>query len=125
GIHAQSMAYLAGQGVDTVAELGPGTVLTGLWRSARRHLAAAPAQAAAAASPPVPAASPAAPAASPAAPAASPPAPAASPAASTSTAETPPAPPASAGHAAPGPRVRSEELGSAGFRHDYGVRLAY
>ena len=34
---AQSMAYLAGQGVETVVELGPGTVLTSLWRSARRR----------------------------------------------------------------------------------------
>lgn len=37
---AQSMAYLAEQGVDTVVELGPGTVLTSLWRSARRRFAA-------------------------------------------------------------------------------------
>jgi trans-AT polyketide synthase/acyltransferase/oxidoreductase domain-containing protein len=70
----QSMAYLAGQGVDTVLELGPGTVLTSLWRSAKRQ-----------------------------APAADDP-------------ETPDP---------EDPRVRSGHLGSAGFRRDYGVRLAY
>ena len=73
----QSMAYLADQGVDTVLELGPGTVLASLWRSARRRFAAG----------------------------------------------TTPA--SGQARQEPGPRVGPGQLGSAEFRRDYGVRLAY
>jgi trans-AT polyketide synthase, acyltransferase and oxidoreductase domains len=87
---AQSMAYLAGQGVDAVLELGPGTVLTSLWRSARRSIAAT-----------------------------------AAPAEPFQLSERAVViPPGSASSARPEP-VRAEQLGSAEFRREYGVRYAY
>ncbi|HEY7147645.1 MAG TPA: ACP S-malonyltransferase [Streptosporangiaceae bacterium] len=48
---ADSMRYLLDQGVTEVAELGPGTVLTGLWRAARRGYPAAAARGTAATRP--------------------------------------------------------------------------
>jgi trans-AT polyketide synthase/acyltransferase/oxidoreductase domain-containing protein len=42
---AQSMAYLSAHGVAKVLELGPGAVLTSLWRKAKRPVAVTPAPA--------------------------------------------------------------------------------
>ncbi|MFE3768180.1 ACP S-malonyltransferase [Streptomyces sp. NPDC059122] len=76
------MDRLVADGVSDIEEVGPGRVLTGLWRPVRERAAVPPAAAAPAAAPP-------------------------------------PAPPT---RSAP---VRAEDLGSAAFRQDYGVRYAY
>jgi trans-AT polyketide synthase, acyltransferase and oxidoreductase domains len=82
----QTMAYLAAQGVDTVTELGPGTVLTGLWRSAGRRL----------------------------------------PTAEVRSGENQDLSERTvASHQGQASRIPAERLGSAEFRHDYGVRYAY
>lgn len=82
-----TMVYLAGQGVRDVREIGPGQVLTKLWRKAEGHLVASAPRSA--------------------------------------------GPAVRAGGASIGPdpggepyRVPVERLGSAGFRRDYGTRLA-
>ncbi|MCQ6552221.1 ACP S-malonyltransferase [Streptomyces sp. C10-9-1] len=90
---AETMDELRARGVGEPAEMGPGTVLSGLWRS-RRRPATAPAQG----TPSVPA---------PGTPSAS-------------------APGAAGKEAAAEPEaVRAGDLGSAGFRRDYGLRYAY
>ncbi|QNS09283.1 ACP S-malonyltransferase [Streptomyces xanthii] len=95
---SQTMEYLAAHGVDAVEEIGPGQVLTNLWKRGRTERAART---------PAPAA-PAATAAAATAPSA--------PAPATTAAAT--AAPASGG-------LRAEELGSAEFRRAYGIRYAY
>ncbi|MCF4138054.1 hypothetical protein L1856_17030 [Streptomyces sp. Tue 6430] len=117
---SESMRHLLAQGVDRIAEQGPGRVLTGLWDAAVKDAANGPAPAprhATAGGDPAPvavgAAADAAPGAGPAS------APSGAPAAA--GAVTPlPARPAGGGS---GPTA--ERLGSAAFRGDYGVRYAY
>ncbi|GAA4771585.1 ACP S-malonyltransferase [Streptomyces sanyensis] len=93
---AETMDELRARGVEEPAELGPGTVLTGLWRARRRPAAPAPGAASASRTGPVPGTAPA------------------------------PAPAAAGGGTVEGPEaVRAEDLGSAGFRRDYGLRYAY
>ncbi|MEU6426887.1 ACP S-malonyltransferase [Microbispora sp. NPDC046973] len=104
-----SMSYLLHRGVREVAEVGPGTVLTGLWRSARRTPAPVT-------QPPVtqPSVTPA----------------------PALTAPVTPAPARTAVAPAPVSRVAvaetdarlasaAERLGSARFRREYGLRYAY
>ncbi|MEU2684793.1 MULTISPECIES: ACP S-malonyltransferase [Streptomyces] len=146
---ARTMRHLLDLGTREVTEQGPGTVLTDLWRTARReHDAAGTASGA------VPAASGGAPAVSGAAPVASGAAPALSSAARAASRAVPaasgaapapsgalPAAPAAAppvsrsvgGAGSPEPMARehplvrfgAERLGSAEFRRDYGIRYAY
>ncbi|SOB83276.1 ACP S-malonyltransferase [Streptomyces sp. 1331.2] len=79
----ESMSHLLDRGVTELVEVGPGRVLTDLWKAARRRPAPAPAP-------------------------------------------VTPAAPVSAPAAVSGPAgIRPEQLGSAGFRADYGLRYAY
>ncbi|MFG2082103.1 ACP S-malonyltransferase [Micromonospora tulbaghiae] len=98
-----TVRWLREHGVTGVAELGPGTVLSRIWRTAETVPAAAPAAGL--------------PARVATAPAPSAPAPSASPA--------PASPAAVAGPPAVPRPVRAELLGSAAFRRAYGVRYAY
>jgi trans-AT polyketide synthase/acyltransferase/oxidoreductase domain-containing protein len=95
---APSMRYLLDRGVTEVVELGPGTVLRGLWRAVKRSYH------------PIPAASTPAPAGTPA-PASRPPA-----VGAPRAAGAPPAAP---------PAIAAHTLGSAALRADYGIRYAY
>lgn len=102
---SDSMRYLLDQGVEEAVELGPGTVLTELWRANRRSYQPArrrPAEPAAD-SPPQPATTP-------------------QPAINPPPATTAPQPATTA--PAPG-SVAPESLGSADFRRDYRIRYAY
>lgn len=94
-----SMSYLFHRGVREIAEVGPGTVLTGLWRSACRTPATVT---------PVPQA----------------PAPV-TPAAPMTPAHANPAPTAPAAEADARLASAAEKLGSARFRREYGLRYAY
>ncbi|MDQ2583623.1 ACP S-malonyltransferase [Saccharothrix yanglingensis] len=90
---ARTVDHLRRAGVDELRELGPGTVLTGLWRKAlERPLPPPPA-------PPVPTTR--------------------VPATPVPVAPPPPTP------APVAPGLRPEDLGSAEFRADYGLRYAY
>lgn len=132
---AQSMRYLLDQGVSRVVEIGPGTTLAGLWRTAVRHHGERPAERREPANSRTARASGAT---------ALGPAPAIPFSAPTGLAvETPPpVPPASLAAAlvrkAPVAKARpegdpvvadrgptAESLGSADFRRDYGIRCAY
>ncbi|MFD4953032.1 ACP S-malonyltransferase [Streptomyces sp. NPDC058451] len=130
---SESMRHLLAQGVDRIAEQGPGRVLTGLWDAAVKDAANGPAPepqpAAGGASAPA-AAGEAADGAS-AARRAAPAAPTSAPAAG--LAPSPSRVGAAGGSATPvsGPSadgmttLTPERLGSAAFRADYGVRYAY
>jgi trans-AT polyketide synthase/acyltransferase/oxidoreductase domain-containing protein len=150
----QTMAYLREHGTREVEEVGPGQVLTGLWKralspsakpgvtaapvavevgpaTAPRPFAAAPARAPRAlvtAGAPATAAAPVAtvPLTTPRARAAAP-ATAAPPARSAAPATIAPSSPATARPGADGapPAPRAEELGSDEFRREYGIRYAY
>ncbi|WP_399882200.1 ACP S-malonyltransferase [Streptomyces sp. BBFR51] len=133
---SESMRHLLAQGVDRIAEQGPGRVLTQLWDAAVKQAANAPApepRQAADAAPAPAAARTAAPASAAvgAVPAAAAPAPAPAPDAGPASSPSPLG--AAAGPAAPpAPRpagdvavLTADRLGSAAFRADYGVRYAY
>ncbi|WP_326779339.1 ACP S-malonyltransferase [Streptomyces sp. NBC_01445] len=126
---SETMAYLRERGTTELEEMGPGKVLTGLWKQGRADGAkaravvpapvavAAGVPAAAAARTPVSSAPVAARAATAAPARPSDPAP---PAPRTAPSPAAPVPPASVSRG-----QRAEELGSAEFRRDYGIRYAY
>ncbi|EWC61511.1 Malonyl CoA-acyl carrier protein transacylase [Actinokineospora spheciospongiae] len=104
---AESMRHLIDHGVEEVEELGPGRVLAGLWKAAVTDPVPAPT-----AAPLIPAPRPATPAM----------------AASTVAVPAMAAPTAAIPTAAVPTRpvgLRAEDLGSAEFREDWGVRYAY
>ncbi|MFB6888403.1 ACP S-malonyltransferase [Kitasatospora sp. NPDC056327] len=111
----ESMSLLLGRGVTELVEIGPGRVLTDLWKAARERPAPLPP---AGAGPVAPAPEPPAPERPAPAPAPAPvPVPVPVPVGASPVAAPPPAVQAGA--------VRPEHLGSAEFRADYGLRHAY
>lgn len=136
---SDSMRYLLEQGVRSVTDMGPGTVVEGLWQAAVKHAPVQPAPL-----PPAPPQAPVPPPQAPVPPAllqspVSPAPPALQPPVGSATPDTPPqsvpavpaAPVATATTAAATTvtprraRITAARLGSAAFRDDYGLRYAY